>query len=656
MKKLGARLISAALAACMMASVLPVSAFATGGGTESESSVSGQADDAAETAMVIPKNGMTIAKGGIYELKEETYTDAITVTSSEPVTIKITGDVSCTGRATPFINASGSGDLTILNDGHTVDCAGTLHHFMDVHTGNVTVQGGTYKTKLRNLIMVYGGHVTLNDFDGETYGESDTGYAVTCTGGIVDINGGVYKHVGTGTNKAVFWAYSGGTINLNDVKATSDEYVIYSTSTVKIDGGTYQSGEGYRCVVNSSASFTVEDGEFTATGASCIDNNWGQLRINGGNFTSDSEITIRNRGGLRLNGGTVEAPNGTAIDISGESGDTQLNGGTIRNSATGVRITDAGDSEITLKAVTFEDNTDDISLGKDQQINIKKSFAGTAKIWVDDPAQGRQITTDNEDSPYQKNLNLISRNEGYVIGYKKETDGEEFRYLAPADGCIVTAEDAVATADLGAGEQTLDSTTVVPVGTPVTVTAVQPGNGTFMGWTVQREDGSVVTDLLNPSEDDETTAAFTMPDYNVKVTAVYQTDSIDPGEGGSGDGCGIVGAVLAGGVLAWGAYEAGTDIYRVVSMQGAPMPTDRIELAKLLWEKAGKPEPEAVVVYSDMEDEDVYQNKAASWAVEQEILNVDHVEGKQLFRPYARVSKLRVCTTWEQAKRKGLIQ
>lgn len=659
MRKSGMRFISAALAACMMASVLPVSAFATGGGgTESESSVSGQA----ETVTVIPTTGMTITKGGTYEIQGDDYTGRVTVNITDaeelqkPVTIKIIGDVAYKRVNDIFILIQKAGTVTIENDGHTVDCTAALHHFMDVYAGDVTVQGGTYKTKLRNLIMVYGGHVTLNDFNGETYGESETGYAVTCAGATVDINRGVYKHVGTGANKAVFWAFSGGTINLNDVKATSDEYVIYNTSTVKIDGGTYQSGEGYRCVVNSSASFTVEDGEFTATGASCIDNNWGQLRINGGNFTSDSEITIRNRGGLRLNGGTVEAPNGTAIDISGESGDTQLNGGTIRNSATGVRITDAGDSEITLKAVTFEDNTDDISLGKDQKINIKKSFAGTAKLWVDDPAQGRQITTDNEDSPYQKNLNLISRNEGYVIGCKKVTDGEEFRYLAPADGCIVTAEDAVATADLGAGEQTLDSTTVVPVGTPVTVTAVQPGNGTFMGWTVQREDGSVVTDLLNPSEDDETTAAFTMPDYNVKVTAVYQTDSIDPGEGGSGDGCGIVGAVLAGGVLAWGAYEAGTDIYRVVSMQGAPMPTDRIELAKLLWEKAGKPEPEAVVVYSDMEDEDVYQNKAASWAVEQEILNVDHVEGKQLFRPYARVSKLRVCTTWEQAKQKGLIQ
>lgn len=111
-------------------------------------------------------------------------------------------------------------------------------------------------------------------------------------------------------------------------------------------------------------------------GASCINNSWGQVRINGGSFTTDAGIAVKNRGGLRLNGGTVEAPNGgTAIDISGESGDVQLNGGTIRNSVTGVRVADAGDSEIDLKAVTFENNTDDISLGNDQQINIKKALS-----------------------------------------------------------------------------------------------------------------------------------------------------------------------------------------------------------------------------------------------------------------------------------------
>ena len=52
------------------------------------------------------------------------------------------------------------------------------------------------------------------------------------------------------------------------------------------------------------------------------------------------------------------------LTFRGESGDVQLNGGTIRNSVTGVRVADAGDSEIDLKAVTFENNTDDIQSGK----------------------------------------------------------------------------------------------------------------------------------------------------------------------------------------------------------------------------------------------------------------------------------------------------
>ena len=568
------------------------------GGTP-ENGVTAQEDTAATT---IPFEGTTITKGGNYEIPEGKYAGNITVNltdTSEPVNIAIKGGITYNGtQQVMFINVKNADEVTITNDGHEVNCKPSDAHFLDVSSGNVTVNGGTYVTATRNVVMAYAGTTTLNDMTTET-----SGYAVTSSGSAkVVVNRGTHTHSNTNQNRANFWIFNGGHMTLNDVTATSEEPVIInSTGTVDVNGGDFQTTGTKSCFVNNSANLTINkgsttDGTFVSEGASCIDNNWGQVRINGGSFTTDAGIAVKNHGGLRLNGGTVEAPNGTAIDISGESGDVQLNGGTIRNSVTGVRVADAGDSEIDLKAVTFENNTDDISLGNDQQINIKKSFAGTAKIRVDDPARGRQITTDNEDSPYQKNLNLISRNEGYVIGCKKVTDGVEFRYLAPADGCIVTAEDAVATADLGAGEQTLDSTTVVPVGTPVTVTAVQPGNGTFMGWTVQREDGSVVTDLLNPSEDDETTAAFTMPDYNVKVMAVYQTDIIDPGEGGSGDGCGIVGAVLAGGVLAWGAYEAGTDIYRVVSMQGAPMPTDRIELAKLLWEKAGKPEPEAVVV------------------------------------------------------------
>ena len=100
-----------------------------------------------------------------------------------------------------------------------------------------------------------------------------------------------------------------------------------------------------------------------------------------------------------------------------------------------------------------------------RQINIKKTFTGTAKILTDDPSRGRHITLENEDLSYQNKLKLFSMNSGYIIGYKRGDDGVEYRYLADANGNIVNAVNAKATADLGAGEQELDTATVVPENT-----------------------------------------------------------------------------------------------------------------------------------------------------------------------------------------------
>ena len=332
----------------------------------------------------------------------------------------------------------------------------------------------------------------------------------------------------------------------------------------------------------------------------------------------------------------------------------QLNGGTIRNSVTGVRVADAGDSEIDLKAVTFENNTDDISLGNDQQINIKKSLVGTAKIRVDDPAPGRQITTDNEDSPYQKKLDLISLDEGYVIGYKKVTDGAEFRYLAPSNGKTVNAVNAKATANLGAGEQELDTTTVVPEHTTVTVTANLPEGAEgaegaeFLGWSAVRDDGKAL-DL-----GDDQTAHFKMPGCNVTVEALYQGGNVDPVNpgGGSSDVVAGIAAVALTGAAVWGIYETGTGIYRVLNMPGVPMPSNRAGLATLIWEKAGCPEPQTVKSFSDIDDADLHLRQAASWMEEQGLM--DDVKENE-FRPYRYVTKLQTCLVWDKAKEKSLI-
>lgn len=625
-----------------------------GGGTP-ENGVTALEDTAVET---IPFEGTTITKGGNYEIPEGKYAGNITVNltdTSEPVNIAIKGGITYNGtQQVMFINVKNADEVTITNDGHEVNCKPSDAHFLDVSSGNVTVNGGTYVTATRNVVMAYAGTTTLNDMTTET-----SGYAVTSSGSAkVVVNRGEHTHSNTNQDRANFWIFNGGHMTLNDVNAISEEAVILnSTGTVDVNGGDFKTTGTKSCFVNNSANLTINkgsttEGNFVSEGASCINNSWGQVRINGGSFTTDAGIAVKNCGGLRLNGGTVEAPNGTAIDISGESGDVQLNGGTIRNSVTGVRVADAGDSEIDLKAVTFENNTDDISLGKDQQINIKKSFAGTAKIRVDDPARGRQITTDNEDLSYQKKLKLFSRNSGYIIGYKRGDDGVEYRYLADANGNIVNAVNAKATADLGAGEQELDTTTVVPENTLVTVTANLPEGAEgaeFLGWSAVRDDGKEL-DL-----GDDQTAQFKMPGCNVTVEALYQGGNGDidnPSGGGSSDVVAGIAAVALTGAAVWGIYETGTGIYRVLNMPDVPMPSNRAGLATLIWEKAGCPEPQTVKSFSDIDDADLHLRQAASWMEEQGLM--DDVKENE-FRPYRYVTKLQTCLVWDKAKEKSLI-
>ena len=620
------------------------------GGTP-ENGVTAQEDTAATT---IPFEGKIITEGGNYEIQAGPYTGKIVINTTQPVNIAIKGNVTFS-NSDPFIDVENAGIVNIKSEAdYVVDCATYAKHFINVASpsAQVTIEKGKYTSRTFNVGMVPAGTLTVNDAEMES-----NAYCLTASGsGRVIINGGTYIHdKNPAEERAVFWIFSGGHMTLNDVTAISAEPVILnSTGTVDVNGGDFKTTGTKSCFVNNSANLTIDkgsttDGTFVSEGASCINNSWGQVRINGGSFTTDADIAVKNCGGLRLNGGTVEAPKGTAIDISGESGDVQLNGGTIRNSVTGVRVADAGDSEIDLKAVTFEDNTDDISLGNDQQINIKKSFVGTAKIRVDDPARGRQITTDNEDLSYQNKLKLFSMNPGYIIGYKRGDDGKEYRYLADANGNIVTAENAKATANLGAGEQELDTTTVVPKGTTVTVTANIPEGAEFLGWSAVCDDHSVL------KLGDDQTAHFEMPGCNVTVEALYQGgngDTDNPSGGGSSDVVAGIAAVALTGAAVWGIYETGTGIYRVLNMPGVPMPSNRAGLATLIWEKAGCPEPQTVKSFSDIDDADLHLRQAASWMEEQGLM--DDVKENE-FRPYRYVTKLQTCLVWDKAKEESLI-
>lgn len=202
------------------------------------------------------------------------------------------------------------------------------------------------------------------------------------------------------------------------------------------------------------------------------------------------------------------------------------------------------------------------------------------------------------------------------------------------------------------------STVPVPKNKIVHLTATVPDGQHFISWTVLvgGEEQKADTFLTTPDENDPTKVTFTMPDKNVEVKATFAEDPIpepDPvGPSDTGNIQGAISAVVIGAAAGAIIYEAGTGIYRVINMPGIPMPSNRIELAELLWEHAGKPEPVSTALYSDIDEGDTDAQKAARWAVEQDLMKDDADNNK--FHPAFPVSKLRTCLTWNAAKEKGL--
>ena len=214
------------------------------------------------------------------------------------------------------------------------------------------------------------------------------------------------------------------------------------------------------------------------------------------------------------------------------------------------------------------------------------------------------------------------------------------------------------TANIEGNDASVPSGSAVPVGETVHLTATVPDGQHFIGWTVKvgGEEQKADTFLTTPDENDPTKVTFTMPDKNVEVKATFAEDPIpepDPvGPSDTGNIQGAISAVVVGAAAGAIIYEAGTGIYRVINMPGIPMPSNRIELAELLWEHAGKPEPVSTALYSDIDEGDTDAQKAARWAVEQDLMKDDADNNK--FHPAFPVSKLRTCLTWNAAKEKGL--
>ena len=119
------------------------------------------------------------------------------------------------------------------------------------------------------------------------------------------------------------------------------------------------------------------------------------------------------------------------------------------------------------------------------------------------------------------------------------------------------------------------------------------------------------------------------------------TGTVDSGS----DAGGAVAAVLVGGAAVWGGYEIATRvILHNILPEGTAIPANRGQLALLVWNNAGRPEPAAQPAFADVADADMA--KAAQWCVEQGIMEAKTAE---TFKPEGWTPKFKVIEVWNKA-------
>lgn len=313
-------------------------------------------------------------------------------------------------------------------------------------------------------------------------------------------------------------------------------------------------------------------------------------------------------------------------------------------------------SVITGENVTaeLEDKVLNVPVAADTKVHLTatvpegKRFTGwTVKVGGEEKEADTFLTADAND-PTKATFTMPSENVEVTANFASNPTLNPT--LRVGDHVTATIEGSDASVPSG-------STVPVPKNKIVHLTATAPGQH-FISWTVKVNGVEQDPTFLKPDADDPTKVTFTMPDANVEVTATFADDPIGPdgpdpvGPSDTGNIQGAISAVVIGAAAGAIIYEAGTGIYRVINMPGIPMPSNRIELAELLWEHAGKPEPVSTALYSDIDEGDTDAQKAARWAVEQDLMKDDADNNK--FHPAFPVSKLRTCLTWNAAKEKGL--
>ena len=264
-------------------------------------------------------------------------------------------------------------------------------------------------------------------------------------------------------------------------------------------------------------------------------------------------------------------------------------------------------------------------------------------------------------------------------GYLLDADGEKIKnetikFTMPGEPVELSAVYSIPAIGLelpvivegGTINGTQDSFVRVKAGDKVTIKANTPDdeNMQFCYWKVEEgtsEDfGVTVGKLGSETELGTEEITFIMPKGAVKLTAQWsgtpatrpdpdqpldEDFGVDTPVDTGSDAGGAIAAVALGSAAVWGGYEVATRvILNKLLPEGAAIPANRGQLALLVWNNAGRPEPAAQPAFADVADADMA--KAAQWCVEQGIMEAKTAE---TFKPEGWTPKFKVIETWNKA-------
>lgn len=595
------------------------------------------------------------------DYSEVSSLDQLTYTNNE-CKVRLTESIVMTGAVT----VNNGNRLTIDLNGHTLTAAENSQAFR--------IQNGALTIEDSGSTGVIQGSGTVTGNGGAIWMSSDSNNALTLTGGTIrgftaTDGGGVYVSGGS-------FEMSGGTISAcNATNAGGGVYVSsgsFKMSDGSIEDCTAHEGAGVKVLASSGkASFSMSgSGEIKNCNQDGVSiaaiGGTSEFSMSGGTIEDNSGFGVWvDNGSAVMSGGSVKGSERYDIYIGSRAALTVKNtqvGGTVLNLG---KITGQGSAEFTGTVENSGYAVAEITGCKIHRIEHRSPYKGT-------------IT----DSPCDEYVYLLGRSWKIPSGAGESITLKVSSYLPPVmENTLEIPKGVTVTVDLAGkplsakesdfkiinnGTLTLiDSSTGGTLSIPIENDGVLNANGgkvtsevTNRG-TIQAT-GTPVTQFTGTLVNQEG-ASVTAGDFRgCMITNIGGTiggdailDKPEPGpeQPGAGSEDGGAGAVIA--ALAVGTAVVGGGILLAHSYiqnnlpEGFAVPETRQELAVVLWNMAGKPEPASQQTYTDVQDEEVL--KAVCWAVENELVTP---ETESTLGADVRVNRLQVIGAMYQTNKR----